>query len=483
MSMIKYVPPNSQDLDAPVLQLVKASSRGLRGYDRQQFIKRASVDFLPTLESSPPKAGEIPMHVIALGATEKYGCNRNADSFGIETCRRDHRTFVDHGRYYRHHINTDPKKSYGIIKDSAFNEPMARIELLVYLNGTKEAATRNGGLVADEEQEKLEKNADFGVSMSTRVPYDVCSGCGNKAKTRAQYCGPEVCVKYGGCRDNLGRTFEDGHTLHVDNPINDWFDISGVIRPADRIAYSMGRLDKSASDHIMGGAELAEKMGVSNTTWLTRKYASSDPETASQFRILQKLADAEQQIAYNGDNVLDLAFVNINKRVDVPNINGRLIKLSEVLTALSDNYCVLPPELFLAIVGQNSTHQKTASTAISHVLPGIFNRLSESADVEQLLLNNPYLDHVTPSLDTQFWVIKNSADWTIDWPQVKNRIYTNSLKGSCIKPKAFVKIADSGITEELATEYALYQIGFLARHADRPDVADLAELVVRGNRF
>jgi len=71
---IKYIPPNSQDLGDSILTHVKFSSHGLLGADRQQFIKRASVDFLSTLESSPPQKGEIPIHVIALGATEKYGC-------------------------------------------------------------------------------------------------------------------------------------------------------------------------------------------------------------------------------------------------------------------------------------------------------------------------------------------------------------------------------------------------------------------------
>ncbi len=406
--------------------------------------------------------------------------NRNADSFGITTCRRDHDTFVKHGRYYRHHQNSDPKKSYGIIKASAFNEPMARIELLVYLNGTKEAADKNNGLIADEEVEKLEKDADFGVSMSTRVPYDVCSGCGNKAKTRMEYCTADICVKYGGCRTKLGQTYEDGHTLHVDNPINDWFDISGVIRPADRIAYSFGKLASDQSP-VMGGAELAEKMGMSNLTWLSRQYyANSD--LSPQFKVLQKLVEAEAKVASEGDSVLDLGLININEPLEIPQINGKMKKLAEILTALSDNYCILPSDLFLDIISQNSIHKQAASIVIKDYLPGIFTKLSENPNIQQLLVESPYTDNTTPPSDIQFWAIKHASDWSINWPCVKTRIYYNSLKAVCTKPRDLIKIANNSPAEALAKEYGLYQVGFLARHIDRPDIADLAELIVRHNR-
>ncbi len=92
------------------------------------------------------------------------------------------------------------------------------------------------------------------VSHNCAIDYDVCNGCGNRAKTAKDYCGPDDCVKYGGCRDNLARTFDDGHTLAVDNYGCRWFDISHVIRPADRIAY--GARVKTASDLRDSGVAL-----------------------------------------------------------------------------------------------------------------------------------------------------------------------------------------------------------------------------------
>ena len=100
--------------------------------------------------------------------------------------------------------------------------------------------------------------------MACKVAHDVCSGCGNKARTRGEYCDGALC-KYGGLKDNIGRTFDDGHVLHARNPSPVWFDDSHVHKPADRIAWSLGRLEKSAAAGQrfvgMGGAALADEIG------------------------------------------------------------------------------------------------------------------------------------------------------------------------------------------------------------------------------
>jgi hypothetical protein len=82
-----------------------------------------------------------------------------------------------------HNCNKDPAQSYGVIKLALYNEPMKRIELIKAYNGTKEAAERNGGLVADKELELLEKDGSFDTSMACRVPYDVCFPAGTLVET------------------------------------------------------------------------------------------------------------------------------------------------------------------------------------------------------------------------------------------------------------------------------------------------------------
>ena len=260
--MIKIISPDSQHFGESVSSIIKVSSNGLVGSDLSTFIKRAGASGPSLLKGLDFKPGEQPIHMIAIGSTEAYGPNRNGDGFKEATCRKYHSSFVKHARWYRNHKNKDTEKSYGIVKASMFNDKMKRVELIVALNATKEAADRNKGLVADKEMHKVASGDDnWGVSMACRVAHDVCSGCGNKAKNRDEYCTEDMC-KYGGCRSNLTKVAEDGHVLHVDNPNPTWFDISDVYRPADRIAWVVGHYKAASSNAVIGGAELAELAGI-----------------------------------------------------------------------------------------------------------------------------------------------------------------------------------------------------------------------------
>ena len=239
--MLKIITPGSWNFDEPIVQIVKVASGGLRGDDLRSFIKRAGHNFADKVQSIDLSPGEVPVHLIALGATEFYGPNRNGDGFTEATCKKYHDTFRKNARWYRNHKNKDTKKSYGVVKLAHYNDDMKRVELIIALNSNEKAAKHNDGLVANEEMEKLAKGDDIAVSMACRVPFDVCSGCGNRARNRNEYCDSALC-KYGGLRSNIGAVLEDGHILHADNPDPDFFDISRVFRPADRIAYTLGRL-------------------------------------------------------------------------------------------------------------------------------------------------------------------------------------------------------------------------------------------------
>lgn len=230
MGMVKIVNPGGWDFGRQIAQEIKVSSRGLIGNDRRDFLKVASHEFVDMIDNIKIAKDEVPVHLIALGAYEAYGPNRNGDGFKEAALKKYHPTFVKHAMWYRNHKNKDPRKSYGIVKASAYNDPMRRVELLSLLNKEASAAERNGGFVADLELEKIARGEDIPVSMACRVPHDVCSGCGHKARTRAEYCTGQTC-KYGGCKDNLTKIAEDGHILSVFNPTPTFFDISKVYRP------------------------------------------------------------------------------------------------------------------------------------------------------------------------------------------------------------------------------------------------------------
>jgi hypothetical protein len=240
--MIKIVSSFDWSLADTPVELIKYSSRGLIGRDFVKIASRTNAEVAEFLRKNRPmEKGAVYIHAIALGASETYGPNRNGDGFSRYWCQKNHHTFVKLARFYRSHKNKDPSKSYGIIKKSFFNPEMDRIELIVCLFGNEKIASKYGGLVADKELDLLESGKDIPVSMACYVQYDVCSSCHNRARNRREYClGVDEGghCKHGGLRHNMGKPCEDGHILHADNPNPQWFDLSHVLKPADRTAYA-----------------------------------------------------------------------------------------------------------------------------------------------------------------------------------------------------------------------------------------------------
>jgi hypothetical protein len=221
-------------------------SGGMSDADRNTFFKKtaASEKFLYEMREIKLADGDIPVHINAIGAAEYYNCNRKGDAFSENTCRDRHHTFVTSGKNYIHHWNKDPDYNFGKIASSCYNEDMHRIELLVISNGNEAAARRNNGLVLpDKFLDKLEKNAEVAVSMGCNIRYDVCNVCGNKARTRAEYCDENTCRNpktgeyHPGCKHGLTKIADDGLMQSVDNIDPDFFDLSFVGIPADRTGY------------------------------------------------------------------------------------------------------------------------------------------------------------------------------------------------------------------------------------------------------
>jgi len=348
---------------------IKFASTGLRGADRAAFVKQAGYIFLPQLERIQAllQPGEVPAHVISVSTTEKWGPNRNGDGFKEAVCRDRHDTFVKHARAYRDHINKDPALSYGRVLTSAFNPEMGRIDLCVAYNGTKEAAERNGGLLADIELEKLaSSNHLLSASMACRIAHDICSCCFNKAANRSEYCDESTC-EAGGCKDNLGRMVKLAgrlHHLHVDNPSPlTWFDITCVTndRQADRVALGVAAdWAKTACDlaPVIGGAERAELLGV-------------DEPWSEEALGVQKLASGLAAMPFEPAM---LATQKVRPAVCVDRDDPLL---AEKLAALADIGVFLTPAEFAPLVQREV---RPTAAAYSHVA---------GTDIRPYLNNNP----------------------------------------------------------------------------------------------
>ena len=462
MSMIKVIQPHAQDFSEPVAALIKISSRGIIGADKQDLIKRAGAEFAHKLENIEFAKDEVPVHMIAIGATEDYGPNRNGDGFTRDCCRNYHQTFEKFARFYRDHANKNPAKSFGIVKASAYHEPMKRIELVVALNGSKEAADRNGGLIADKELEKLANDKEIAVSMACKIPFDKCSSCGNSAKTRAEYCDSVENgghCKAGGLKHNMGRVLEDGHVLHADNPNPTFFDISHVFRPADRIAYVSGQLQKAASNSCVSGAELAEQLGITAPLGFDSGRTPA-ARVQLQLEALTQLVQAEKDAGANGNWTQTALASSEAVQPAIDTNNAPSVKMAEVLRGLADAGVILPVRDFLALTVKSAN--ATLVSAVAYALPNVFSKLANDADVVTLLENNVYFPADAAPQSARVWAEKVAHTHSVLPVSVEKRAYLAALRNARAVEFPSDKQASGKAETALAQHYALYKIAAYA---------------------
>ena len=361
--MLKICSPAGWNFNEPIATIIPLSSRGLRGHDKQVFIKRAgdsASHMLNALQQAELADDEEPVHAIALGDIPRWGWNRNGDGFNKKACAERHHTFIKNAKVFRHHRHKKTDLSYGRIAASYYSPETGRVDLLLGLNKTAAAAERNGGKygrIADEELAKLAEKKDIPWSMGCTVPNDVCSACGNKAATRKEYCTKETCPA-GGCAENLGKIVKIGNDLHhlgVDNPFPTWIDFSHVGRPAAPYAWggSPSWREKIAQDLYglaaqhrgfmgIGGAKIAEDLGlVEPNADNTTAFQERDREIQQQLlNTLGKITTASVRTIDNTARAFarmppcDLGDLGLADR------NPWIVKAG--CAALAENHVVLP---------------------------------------------------------------------------------------------------------------------------------------------
>jgi hypothetical protein len=334
---IKAFSPDHFNLgsDAP-FEILRFSSKGL---DSGQE-KRANM-FSRLIEGYTPGRDKTAVHTIAMTASEKFGFNRNGDGWKRANLQRDHPTFISHAKVFRHHKNTPMDPSYGVVKAAVYNEDMDRVELLMELDNSKCA----------EELSLLERNGSYPVSMACKIAHDVCSICSNKAKTPREYCWH--------VKEALGKILDDGKVVGVDNPNSTFFDISRVIRPADRVAYTL----KKASSGIAGGAALAEELGynLNDIQGIEATLNCSFKSAEDKRKILEKISKMEKRI----DGVMRPVVLDNQEDVDtvVKKLSSYIpTHLDSVMRGLSDNGVMLrPAEFYTLMTGSKLSSSQAAN--------------------------------------------------------------------------------------------------------------------------
>ena len=493
MSQVKFVSPSGWDFDRAIAMPVKWAQRGLLGEDRAEFIKTAGSAFEDQLSHIKIAADEVPVHVIALGASEFYGPNRNGDAFPVDVCRNYYPTFVKFASYFNNHKNKPEKGDprFGIVKAAAWNEAMKRVELLLALNATKSACERNGGFVDERALEKLARGEDLPVSMACRVPYDVCSWCGNKAATRKNYCTMEKCAA-GGCKHNLTRLVKvagDLHHLHVRNVSPVWFDLSRVFRPADRIAYGSKAdwLTKAAADN--GLFALVDMLKMSeDATAPAEVILYQDGITglwnikmAAQSKLAHGLSVLEQQ--ERGPTDIYRAFSSDIQRPFDLTVLGSVgtVKCAEGLGALSDKKIVLHLRDFARLVGQEALVKEATAR-----LPGVYTRMIEDGSLDRRIEQNkfPISEKIASSKQLTAASV-NAEEHSLEKEAVHHRSMLSvvrNLPSPGLQTGLEKNAGDGGGAEQLARDYAIYKLAALQRIATSDPIFPLtARYAVRQN--
>ena len=492
--MQKIITSGSWDFGVEPTSLVKFASDGMGAYDAAILEKRASAEFVDLAKRVKLASGEVPLHLIAMGSTERFGPNRNGDGFKAAALRKYADTFVKHAMFYRNHKNKDRSKSYGVVKIAYFNEPMQRVELLVALNGNNKVAQDNGGLLADRELNLLESGADLPVSMACKVAYDVCSSCGNRAPSRKEYCKSAeeggTCNRFG-CATGLTKVSEDGHIQHVDNPHPSFFDISNVYRNADRIAFgSKAEFLKAASDGLVhSGAELAELAGINAPLSMVLEHAQTELQ-ARQMKLAYALSELEEQVESQPWNRQERAVARAFTRSVQPPMDitplGKVgsHKLATGLNALASQNVLLPVNDFLRLfVGEDSVKYASLAAEVPGLLPGVYTRLIASDDLGSQLQNNPFTPSqgLAPESQRQ-WVSKYAETHSLDPQPVQLRASLSAIRDTSepgLRLQTEKSASASGEANNLARCYALYKLAFL--DAQDGDVALTSEYAIRQN--
>lgn len=208
------------------------------------FIKQANSDLKDFIETLKPDPKYLYLHIIALGSGEYYGPNTNGDYFPEDGLVKYHHTFKEIAKHFKHHDNKDTSPSYGHVPFSTYNPIMRRVELVIAVDKEK----------APDLVEKVERGERLAYSMSCRIPWDQCSICGNRSSKKPEYCDH--------IKNHLMEVMPDGRQVYMVNPEPVFFDISYVLRPADKTAMLLRKVaveqeDEPSAKEIDGQANEA----------------------------------------------------------------------------------------------------------------------------------------------------------------------------------------------------------------------------------
>jgi hypothetical protein len=407
----------------PTVQLVAT-------WGRNDRILREATSLQKTAAHSPaedyirsitPEPGKSIVLVIGLGDHETYGANRNGDGFPSEPIKGKitsdevlpkHFKSYEKAHVFEHHVNHDPAKAIGRVKKAFWNGHMRRVEVVEDFDHAK----------APQLLERIAAGEYPAKSMGCRIKYDVCTKCGNRARTRAEYCDH---LRYAMNQIDPNTGIQNAAL----NPSPDFFDSSWVIRPADRTGYMLKKVaDERPYEVRMGSFELSDIISdLSEKAAALRKaadiekviqgepIATASSLTESDAKLVKKYHDTKQDQPKDHDKVVKIMItykpseaIGTAEDMDIPLGIKELIKYFMGRMAPDD---------------ADSVSESVCKSASDHVgllletfaaYPRFFDETIKLASVEGLKVNNELKNKVA-SIDAAVEMLPVAYDYATDF--------------------------------------------------------------------
>jgi hypothetical protein len=331
-------------------------------------------------------ANQTDVHVIALGAYEGIGQNRNGDLFKEAECLKHYQTFLKSGKkdgagkydgraLNRHHKNKPDDPKYGNIKAAAYNKSMRRIELVIGLDNDKCA----------EEIQTLTKGGQINVSMAAKVASDICTWCGHEAKDERGRCEH--------IPNKIGELNKRGEMCGMDNVSPRWFELSIVGRPADRIGMSLKLAStyapKMTGDYlrIYGGFIVPEtdNLLISKTAAQKRELLKKISAMEKRLEAIARNESSEKKDRYVAS---EASKINAAEGLSASVLDElRKYEPAHLLKLLADKGIVFSPEDFIKYLFGDKLKDSSIVSRMRLRLPMGFCSLSDDEEKEGKVLN------------------------------------------------------------------------------------------------
>lgn len=218
-------------------------------HSTEELIKVASSDVdLPDGFEFDPDYFYLWIRIISSG--EFYGPNKNGDYFPTEELLSSYETFND-AHVFKNHENKKIEKAIGRIFSVRWNPIMKCVEIFKGIDRK----------LAPEIVRGFEKGFLTDVSMGCKVPYTVCSVCGNKARRRDEFCSHVKTYRM----QFLG----NGERVFEINYEPKFHDSSVVLNGAERVAKALVIFNQPKENaNVESFRKVASSNGVSSFTKL-----------------------------------------------------------------------------------------------------------------------------------------------------------------------------------------------------------------------